>query len=117
MRFSMVFTNYSDDGQLFIDGDLTYQIGETIVATDNLNLLTGTDGGSVGLDLTVSGGQASGERFPSTSGRQRVMAMEEAVRTSAKTRSFSGYDRRPRHRNLQPQRLRRTQIRLPRRER
>ncbi len=58
-RFSMVFSNFSDDGQLFIDGNLTYEIGDAIVASGDLNL-TGTFEGSVGLDLTVSDGQASG---------------------------------------------------------
>ena len=58
-RFSMAFDNYSDDGALFIAGNLTYETGEAITVTGDLDL-SGTYEGSVGLDLSVSGAAATG---------------------------------------------------------
>jgi hypothetical protein len=54
------FDNYSDDGELYLDGDLAYTAGTTVSIVGDLEL-SGTYDGELVMDLTVSSsGQATG---------------------------------------------------------
>lgn len=54
------FDNYSDDGELYLDGDLAYSAGTTVSIVGDLEL-SGTYDGELVMDLAVSSsGQATG---------------------------------------------------------
>lgn len=59
VSLSMAFDDYSDDGELFIDGELNYSAGTTTSITGDIEL-SGTYDGEVELDLTVTGLQVTG---------------------------------------------------------
>lgn len=72
LKYDAVFTNYSDDGLLYIDGPLTISgnpVTQSFKYVGDLTL-SGTYSGNVKLDLTIVSGVASGtvtvdgQRFP-----------------------------------------------------
>ena len=62
IKYNVVFTNYSDDGLLYVDGPLTISgnpLTQSFKYVGDLNL-SGTYKGNVKLDLTSTNGVASG---------------------------------------------------------
>ncbi|MBI2505701.1 MAG: hypothetical protein HYW07_21010 [Candidatus Latescibacteria bacterium] len=72
VKYSVVFTNYSDDGLLYIDGPLTISGNPATQSFKYVGDLTlsGTYAAKVGIDLTIEGGKPSGtitidgQKFP-----------------------------------------------------
>lgn len=62
IKYNAVFTNYSDDGLLYIDGPLTITGNPATQSFKYVGDLTlsGTYSGNVKLDLTITNGVASG---------------------------------------------------------
>lgn len=72
IKYNVVFTNYSDDGLLYIDGPLTISgnpATQSFKYTGDLTL-SGTYSAKVGIDLSIEAGKATGtitvdgQKFP-----------------------------------------------------
>ena len=72
IKYNVVFTNYSDDGLLYVDGPLTISgnpVTQSFKYVGDLNL-SGTYNSNVKLGLTIEGGVTSGtiivdgQKFP-----------------------------------------------------